>query len=41
MDQLPAILMTWPIVLVVELSIVAFFVYTTREKPRQKTPSDD
>lgn len=32
MEQLPAILMTWPVVLFVELSVVAFFVWAARDK---------
>lgn len=33
--------MTWPIVLIVELSVVAFFVWTGREKDEQKKPSSN
>lgn len=40
MEQLKAILVTWPIVLAVELSIVAFFVWVGRDKPSHKNPSN-
>ena len=40
MEQLRAILVTWPIVLAVELSVVAFFVWTGRDKPSHKKPSN-
>lgn len=35
MKELFEVLMVWPIVMTIELSIVAFFVWTARDKPQK------
>jgi hypothetical protein len=40
MNELLPVLCVWPFVLVVELSVVAFFVWTARDKPQRPNRED-